>query len=151
VQGGVGVGLRTGSGVAVLVAMTGVFPCRTGWVGVAALGGTKGVAGGGGAQAGDRKNVNRMASRLKCGLKRWEFMDSPIRNRDTTGRVPTGILFFFNRRGRVDLIGHIERHIDFTAQGLLPNEIFDLQRHFGGLSQEFLGILASLSETGVAV
>jgi len=70
VQGGVGVGLEVGTGCGVIVGIIGVFPSRIIWVGEGALGGMKGVGVGVGAQAGDRRNVNRMTNRVGCGLKR---------------------------------------------------------------------------------
>ena len=78
VQGGVAVGLETGSGTGVEVRIMGVAPCTKSWVGVAALGAMKGVGVGVGAQAGSRRNASRIVSRLEQGVKRlWDFIVSP--------------------------------------------------------------------------
>ena len=75
VQGGVAVGLEVGMGCGVKVGITGVFPWTRGWVGVAALGGIKGVGVGGGTQAGNRNNAKKMMSRIERGVKRFfEFI-----------------------------------------------------------------------------
>jgi len=71
VQGGVAVGLEVGIDCGVKVGMTGVFPWTRGRVGVAALGGIKGVGAGVGAQAGNRNNVRKMMSRIERGVKRF--------------------------------------------------------------------------------
>jgi hypothetical protein len=58
------VGLEVGMGSGVIVGITGVFPSMITWVGEGALGGMKGVGVGGGAQAGDRRNTDKRASRV---------------------------------------------------------------------------------------
>ena len=67
-------------GCGVSVGITGVFPSIGGKVGVAALGGMKGVGIGVGEQAGDKSKTKRMANRYGPGLKRFRVFICPRKN-----------------------------------------------------------------------
>src|SRR5688572_30690760 len=64
------------------------------------------------------------------------------------------LYFFFDGGDAATTIcfrSHIERESDLTAQGFLPDDNFDLAHQIRVLAQEILGVLASLTETDIAI
>jgi len=126
-QGGVAVGLGMTIGSNVKVGITGVSPWTRTRVAVGALGGTKGVGVGVGAQADSRRNAIRRANKFERGSKRWEFIYPRKKCRDTILRVPAKSMFLIVGRFFVNLVVHDERHDQLTAQRFLADVRLDLK------------------------